>query len=100
LTVERLPGDRDPKPVWLWSAWYDVIDAGSVAPCYPPRTEFLYSARSMREYSEIAEMFTDLYPDAAVPKNSVRFQASPNQTVALACGSHLGALLRVRLWPP
>jgi hypothetical protein len=29
-----------------------------------------YSARNGREHDEIAEMFTDLYPDVAVPKNA------------------------------
>jgi len=35
----------------------------------PQRTEFLYSARNTAEYDEIAEMFSDLYPDVAVPED-------------------------------
>lgn len=27
LTVDRLPGDRDPKPVWLWASTTDATDA-------------------------------------------------------------------------
>ncbi len=56
----------------LASAWYDAIDAEAVASCYPQRAEFLYSARDGREFDEIAEMFAELYPDVAVPKNAGR----------------------------
>jgi len=61
----RLPRDRK-----LQEAWYDAIDAEAIETCYPRRTEFLYSARGATEYDEIAEMFTNLYPDTAVPKNA------------------------------
>ena len=61
---------RDPK---LQSAWYDAIDAGAIASCYVQRTEFLHSAGNGREYDEIAEMFTELYPDVSVPKNAGRW---------------------------
>ncbi|MEU0845461.1 PIN domain-containing protein [Streptomyces sp. NPDC005962] len=72
---------RDPK---LQSAWYDAIDAQAVASCYPQRAEFLYSARSRREYDEIAEMFTDLYPDASVPKNAGRWVGAVQHRMAQA----------------
>lgn len=57
----------------LQSAWYDAVDAGAMSSCYPQRTEFLHSARNQREYDEIVEMFTDLYPDVSVPKNAGRW---------------------------
>ncbi|WP_278263779.1 PIN domain-containing protein [Nocardia sp. AG03] len=59
----RLLADRA-----LQEAWYDAIDAGAIASCYPQRAEFLYSARDRQEYDEITEMFVDLYPDRSVPR--------------------------------
>jgi predicted nucleic acid-binding protein len=78
---------REPK---LQSAWYDAIDAGVVASCYPQRTEFLYSARSSHEYDQIAEMFTDLYPDVSVPKNAGRWIGAVQRRMAQA-GDHCSA---------
>ncbi|EFL33639.1 conserved hypothetical protein [Streptomyces viridochromogenes DSM 40736] len=78
---------RDPK---LQTAWYDAIDAGAIASCYVQRAEFLYSARNGREYDEIAEMFTDIYPDAAVPKNAGRWISSVQHRMAQA-GEHRSA---------
>ncbi|MFJ8547321.1 PIN domain-containing protein [Streptomyces sp. NPDC093586] len=78
---------REPK---LQSAWYDAIDAGAIASCYVQRTEFLYSARNRREYDEIAEMFSDLYPDAAVPKNAGRWISAVQHRMAQA-GEHRSA---------
>ncbi|MFE7978642.1 PIN domain-containing protein [Streptomyces shenzhenensis] len=78
---------RDPK---LQSAWYDAIDAGAVASCYAQRAEFLYSARNRREYDEIVEMFTDLYPDVSVPKNAGRWISAVQHRMAQA-GEHRSA---------
>ncbi|WP_406093886.1 PIN domain-containing protein [Kitasatospora purpeofusca] len=78
---------RDPK---LQTAWYDAIDAQSIASCYPQRTEFLYSARDGREYDEIAEMFADLYPDVSVPKGAGRWIDTVQRRMALA-GQHRSA---------
>jgi predicted nucleic acid-binding protein len=78
---------RDPK---LQAAWYDAIDAGAIASCYPQRTEFLYSARDGREYDEISEMFADLYPDVAVPKSAGRWIDTVQRRMALA-GQHRSA---------
>ncbi len=57
----------------LRAAWHDTIEASAVASCYPQRAEFLYSARDLAEYDEIAEMFRDLYPDRAVPRTAGRW---------------------------
>ncbi|MEO3751469.1 PIN domain-containing protein [Streptomyces sp. B6B3] len=78
---------REPK---LQSAWYDAINAGAIASCYPQRAEFLYSARTGREYDEIAEMFADLYPDVAVPKGAGRWVGAVQHRMAQA-GEHRGA---------
>ncbi|MFF4152551.1 PIN domain-containing protein [Streptomyces sp. NPDC001651] len=78
---------REPK---LQSAWYDAVDAGAIASCYVQRTEFLYSARNGREYDEIAEMFTDLYPDVPVPKNAGRWVSAVQHRMAQA-GEHRSA---------
>lgn len=78
---------RDPT---LQAAWYDAIGAEAVASCYPQRAEFLYSARNGREYDEIAEMFTDLYPDASVPKNAGRWISAVQHRMARA-GEHRSA---------
>lgn len=75
---------RDPK---LQSAWYDATDARAIASCYVQRAEFLYSARDRREYDEIAEMFSDLYPDTAVPKNAGRWISAVQHRMTRA-GEH------------
>ncbi|MFD8015753.1 PIN domain-containing protein [Streptomyces sp. NPDC058955] len=74
----------------LQSAWYDAIDAETIASCYPQRAEFLHSARNGREYDEIAEMFAELYPDVAVPKNAGRWIDSVQRRMARA-GEHRSA---------
>jgi predicted nucleic acid-binding protein len=78
---------RDPK---LQEAWYDPIDAEAIGSCYPQRTEFLYSARHAIEYDEIAEMFSDLYPDVAVPKSAGRWISSVQYQMSRA-GQHRSA---------
>lgn len=78
---------RDPK---LQEVWYDAIDAGSIASCYPQRAEFLYSARDGREYDEISEMFAELYPDVSVPKSAGRWVDKVQRRMALA-GQHRSA---------
>lgn len=77
---------RDQK---LQTVWYDAIDAGSIASCYPQRAEFL-SARDGREYDEIFEMFTDLYPDVSVPKSAGRWIDTVQRRMALG-GQHRSA---------
>ncbi|MFE1474761.1 PIN domain-containing protein [Streptomyces cyaneofuscatus] len=74
----------------LQSAWSDAIEAGTVASCYPQRAEFLCGARDAREYDEIVEMFTDLYPDVSVPKSAGRWITSVQHRMARA-GQHRSA---------
>ena len=81
----RLLGNRR-----LQDAWYDAIDASAIGSCYPQRAEFLYSARNALEYDEITEMFGDLYPDVAVPKNAGRWIATVQHQMARA-GQHRSA---------
>lgn len=78
---------RDAK---LQEAWYDPIDAEAIGSCYPQRTEFLYSARNAVEYDEITEMFSDLYPDVAVPKTAARWVSSVQYRMSRA-GQHRSA---------
>ena len=78
---------RDPK---LQEAWYDAIDAEVIGSCYPQRAEFLYSARDAAEYDEITEMFSDLYPDVAVPKTAGRWVSSVQYQMA-RMGHHRSA---------
>ncbi|KFK90629.1 ribonuclease [Streptomyces sp. JS01] len=74
----------------LQAAWSDAIEAGTVASCYPQRVEFLYGARNAREYDEIVEMFSDLYPDVSVPKSAGRWITSVQHRMARA-GQHRSA---------
>ncbi|MEU8539717.1 PIN domain-containing protein [Streptomyces sp. NPDC048717] len=74
----------------LKAAWCDAIDAGAIASRCPQRAEFPYSARDSLEYDEIAEMFGDLYPDVAVPKNAGRWIGSVRHRMARA-GEHRSA---------
>jgi len=47
-------------------------------------------ARNRREYDEIAEMFSDLYPDVPVPKNAGRWISAAQHRMAQA-GEHRSA---------
>ncbi|MFF6890823.1 VapC toxin family PIN domain ribonuclease [Streptomyces microflavus] len=76
--------------ITLQSAWSDAVEAGTIASCYPQRAGFLYGARNAREYDEIVEMFTDLYPDVSVPKSAGRWITSVQHRMARA-GQHRSA---------
>lgn len=78
---------RDAK---LQDTWQDAIAAEAIMSCYPQRAEFLYSARDGREYDEISEMFTDLYPEVSVPKGAGRWIDAVQRRMALA-GQHRSA---------
>jgi hypothetical protein len=54
----------------LRATWADVISDHAIGSCRPQRTEFLRSARGRDEFEDMASMFTDLYPDVAVPKSA------------------------------
>lgn len=58
---------RDPG---LNDAWGHETDQGAIGSCQPQRTEFRRSARNLREFDEMTDMFGDLYPDAPVPKTA------------------------------
>ncbi|MGW3570422.1 PIN domain-containing protein [Streptomyces sp. NPDC000941] len=61
--VWRLQRDRK-----LHDLWGHELDEAAIGSCAPQRTEFLQSAQSLDEYDQMAEMFTDLFPDVSVPK--------------------------------
>ncbi|WP_405138974.1 PIN domain-containing protein [Nocardia sp. NBC_01388] len=74
----------------LQRAWFDAIDAESIGSCFPQRAEFLFSARNRAEYDEIADMFSDLYPDVGVPKHADRWVAATQYRMSRA-GEHRSA---------
>ncbi|CCK65790.1 PIN domain-containing protein [Mycobacterium canetti] len=74
----------------LQQAWYDAIDADAIGSCFPQRAEFLFSARDRVEYDEIAEMYSDLYPDVAVPKRADRWVEATQYRMSRA-GEHRSA---------
>lgn len=48
--------------------WRETLADGGFCSCYPQRSEFLTSARNLKEYSDYCRMFDTLYRDVAVPK--------------------------------
>ncbi|NUP26693.1 MAG: PIN domain-containing protein [Nocardia sp.] len=50
--------------------WRETLANGEFRSCYPQRSEFLTSARNLKEYSEFCRMFDTLYRDATVPKGA------------------------------
>ncbi|MER6052623.1 PIN domain-containing protein [Streptomyces sp. NPDC001793] len=66
--VWRLQRDRK-----LNDAWGHELDDGVIGSCAVQRVEFRQSARSLDEYDQMTEMFTDLYPDVPVPKTAWRW---------------------------
>jgi predicted nucleic acid-binding protein len=58
---------RDPQ---LHDRWRQAVVEGDVHSCYPQRTEFMRSARNLKEYEAYRGMFDELYADATVPKSA------------------------------
>lgn len=54
----------------LHELWRPLVLDGDIRSCYPQRAEFLRSACDLNEYEQYAEMFAELYDDAAVPKTA------------------------------
>lgn len=52
----------------LRDAWLETTTLRAVGSCAPQRAEFRRSARNTAEYEAMGQMFTDLYPDAPLPK--------------------------------
>ncbi|MFI8971285.1 VapC toxin family PIN domain ribonuclease [Nocardia asteroides] len=50
--------------------WRTATIYGDVRACYPQRAEFLSSARDLKEYSELRDMYDDLYREVSVPKSA------------------------------
>ena len=69
------------------AAWADVISDQAVGSCHPQRTEFRRSARNLDEFEQMGEMFTDLYPDAAMPKAAWQWVESAQYRL-LRAGAH------------
>ncbi|MEU0544801.1 PIN domain-containing protein [Nocardia sp. NPDC005978] len=58
---------RDPK---IHELWRDAAVDGDLRSCYPMRSEFLRSARNLKEHSQLCAMFDASYRDVAVPKSA------------------------------
>jgi predicted nucleic acid-binding protein len=58
---------RDPA---IRAGWSDVVTDHGVGSCQPQRAEFRRSARDPAEYELMSTMFTELYPDVALHKNT------------------------------
>jgi predicted nucleic acid-binding protein len=69
------------------ASWGETISLGVVGSCHPQRAEFRRSARSIDEYEQMTEMFSALYPDAAVPRGAWRW-IEPAQYRLLRHGAH------------
>lgn len=67
--------------------WRETLAAGEFRSCYPQRSEFLTSARNLKEYSDFCRMFDTLYRDAAVPKGAGQW-IGKTQYYAAERGSH------------
>jgi predicted nucleic acid-binding protein len=52
------------------AGWSDVVTNHGVGSCQPQRAEFRRSARNAAEYEQMSTMFTELYPDVPIPKNT------------------------------
>jgi predicted nucleic acid-binding protein len=66
----------DSSAVWriqrqpeITQAWNSSLLSGAVGSCEPQRAEFRRSARNAREFDQMDHMFSDVYPDVAVPKS-------------------------------
>jgi len=69
------------------AGWAAVISDHVIGSCHPQRTEFRRSARNFDEYEQMSVMFSDLYPDIAVPKTAWRWIESAQYRL-LRAGAH------------
>lgn len=63
--LHRLDNDAE-----LRRAWEPLIEDGAIASCYPQRAEYLYSARSAKNFRQRSDMLANHYRDVAVPKRA------------------------------
>ncbi|MFI5500485.1 VapC toxin family PIN domain ribonuclease [Nocardia asteroides] len=50
--------------------WREVIADGYLRSCYPQRAEFLRSARNLKDFGELCQLFDQSIPDVSVPKSA------------------------------
>ena len=79
----------DSSAVWriqrqpeITQAWNSSLLSGAVGSCEPQRAEFRRSARNAREFDQMDHMFSDVYPDVAVPKSVWRWIDSAQHRLA------------------
>lgn len=71
----------------MYAAWESTVLNGNVRSCYPQRSEFLRSARDLKEYDLYNSMFTELYDDAPLPEGAAQWAAGL-QARAAEHGAH------------
>jgi predicted nucleic acid-binding protein len=69
------------------AGWADVVTDHGIGSCQPQRTEFRRSARNEAEYEQMSAMFTELYPDVPLPKNTWQWVESAQYRLVRA-GAH------------
>lgn len=69
------------------AAWSGVVTDHGVGSCHPQRAEFRRSARNAAEYEQMSTMFTELYPDVPLPKNTPQCVESAQYRLVRA-GAH------------
>jgi predicted nucleic acid-binding protein len=66
----------------LTEAWNSSLLSGAIGSCEPQRVEFRRSARNIDEFSQMNEMFGEIYPDVPVPKSVWRWIDSAQHRLA------------------
>jgi predicted nucleic acid-binding protein len=81
----------DSSAVWrlqrqpeLTDTWESAILSGGIGSCEPQRAEFRRSARTVAEFDQMNQMFSDIYPDVPVPKSVWRWVDSAQHRLASA----------------
>lgn len=69
------------------TGWTDVVTDHGIGSCQPQRAEFRRSARNEAEYEQMSAMFTKLYPDVPLPKNTWQWVESAQHRLVRA-GAH------------
>ncbi|RWA15140.1 PIN domain-containing protein [Mycolicibacterium brumae] len=72
---------RQPERV---ERWRPVLIAGAIGSCEPQRAEFRRSARNADEFTQMNQMFTEVYPDVPVPKRVWQWIDSAQYRLAAA----------------
>lgn len=69
------------------AGWAEVVADHGIGSCQPQRAEFRRCARNVTEYEQMSTMFTELYPDVPLPKNTWQWIESAQYGLVRA-GAH------------